>query len=231
MLEIALWRGGVQEVSALRKFLVQIRLLISDRKSTRLNSSHGYISYAVFCLKKKNVAHAPQLPPERAVGGVGARRVRNGAAGGTARSAPPTRRTSCLEALRLRRPAGPAAAAGPAPPRAPPRASRPRTRSRTASGRRGRAAAPGRETPGCPAGTRSARPARTRPPESRERSARRRGRRRTATACARNAAGTTPTRGPERRPGCARCQTWTSPRGAVAVAPGARRAGSPAPRR
>src|SRR2546422_6141673 len=31
-------------------------ILISprDRKSTRLNSSHGYISYAVFCLKKKN---------------------------------------------------------------------------------------------------------------------------------------------------------------------------------
>src|SRR2546429_1488551 len=27
--------------------------LSSDRKSTRLNSSHGYISYAVFCLKKK----------------------------------------------------------------------------------------------------------------------------------------------------------------------------------
>src|SRR2546422_1792051 len=26
---------------------------IQDRKSTRLNSSHGYISYAVFCLKKK----------------------------------------------------------------------------------------------------------------------------------------------------------------------------------
>src|SRR2546422_8289924 len=26
----------------------------TDRKSTRLNSSHGYISYAVFCLKKKN---------------------------------------------------------------------------------------------------------------------------------------------------------------------------------
>src|SRR5205809_5142838 len=26
---------------------------IADRKSTRLNSSHGYISYAVFCLKKK----------------------------------------------------------------------------------------------------------------------------------------------------------------------------------
>src|SRR2546422_6489667 len=27
--------------------------LQADRKSTRLNSSHGYISYAVFCLKKK----------------------------------------------------------------------------------------------------------------------------------------------------------------------------------
>src|SRR2546422_7937869 len=27
--------------------------LLQDRKSTRLNSSHGYISYAVFCLKKK----------------------------------------------------------------------------------------------------------------------------------------------------------------------------------
>src|SRR2546429_4084877 len=30
-----------------------------DRKSTRLNSSHGYISYAVFCLKKKK--HSPTL--------------------------------------------------------------------------------------------------------------------------------------------------------------------------
>src|SRR2546429_2942900 len=28
----------------------------TDRKSTRLNSSHGYISYAVFCLKKKKPA-------------------------------------------------------------------------------------------------------------------------------------------------------------------------------
>src|SRR6266542_6374134 len=31
---------------------------VRDRKSTRLNSSHGSISYAVFCLKKKNtLAH------------------------------------------------------------------------------------------------------------------------------------------------------------------------------
>src|SRR2546422_7196588 len=28
---------------------------VADRKSTRLNSSHGYISYAVFCLKKKKI--------------------------------------------------------------------------------------------------------------------------------------------------------------------------------
>src|SRR2546429_846229 len=32
----------------------------TDRKSTRLNSSHGYISYAVFCLKKKKkTTHHP----------------------------------------------------------------------------------------------------------------------------------------------------------------------------
>src|SRR2546429_7354455 len=30
-----------------------LQVLDRDRKSTRLNSSHGYISYAVFCLKKK----------------------------------------------------------------------------------------------------------------------------------------------------------------------------------
>src|SRR2546422_8214757 len=35
-----------------------------DRKSTRLNSSHGYSSYAVFCLKKKRTGNS--LPPERA---------------------------------------------------------------------------------------------------------------------------------------------------------------------
>src|SRR2546422_4099216 len=36
-------------------------LLQRDRKSTRLNSSHGYISYAVFCLKKKkNADNTPQ---------------------------------------------------------------------------------------------------------------------------------------------------------------------------
>src|SRR5687768_18260474 len=38
-----------------------------DRKSTRLNSSHGYISYAVFCLKKKIsrhvITHSHHQPP------------------------------------------------------------------------------------------------------------------------------------------------------------------------
>src|SRR3712207_8955844 len=33
---------------------------VGDRKSTRLNSSHANISYAVFCLKKKPI---PRLPP------------------------------------------------------------------------------------------------------------------------------------------------------------------------
>src|SRR2546422_8189411 len=34
-----------------------------DRKSTRLNSSHGYISYAVFCLKKKKPSQPMRLLP------------------------------------------------------------------------------------------------------------------------------------------------------------------------
>src|SRR2546422_1731575 len=36
-----------------RAALLTLRRKSGDRKSTRLNSSHGYISYAVFCLKKK----------------------------------------------------------------------------------------------------------------------------------------------------------------------------------
>src|SRR3989449_7369540 len=37
-----------------KKFICPCHLgVFADRKSTRLNSSHGYISYAVFCLKKK----------------------------------------------------------------------------------------------------------------------------------------------------------------------------------
>src|SRR2546429_6390896 len=42
--------------------------VLRDRKSTRLNSSHGYISYAVFCLKKKKKSESAPLyrtPPAR----------------------------------------------------------------------------------------------------------------------------------------------------------------------
>src|SRR2546430_9863495 len=41
---------------------VSSRLRILDRKSTRLNSSHSQISYAVFCLKKKKKTTAPVNP-------------------------------------------------------------------------------------------------------------------------------------------------------------------------
>src|SRR2546429_1756598 len=40
-----------------RRPVAERRHLTRDRKSTRLNSSHGYISYAVFCLKKKKQSH------------------------------------------------------------------------------------------------------------------------------------------------------------------------------
>src|SRR2546429_2313171 len=41
-------------VSCIQRDQVRVWRREIDRKSTRLNSSHGYISYAVFCLKKKN---------------------------------------------------------------------------------------------------------------------------------------------------------------------------------
>src|SRR2546422_43191 len=43
------WRGGNRCRSPMPGIVPE------DRKSTRLNSSHGYISYAVFCLKKKKM--------------------------------------------------------------------------------------------------------------------------------------------------------------------------------
>src|SRR5688572_31870675 len=39
--------------------------LRADRKSTRLNSSHSQISYAVFCLKKKTTSSSELSPPTR----------------------------------------------------------------------------------------------------------------------------------------------------------------------
>src|SRR3712207_7615676 len=41
---------------------VRTRLIGEDRKSTRLNSSHANISYAVFCLKKKNYRRHSSYP-------------------------------------------------------------------------------------------------------------------------------------------------------------------------
>src|SRR5205809_4915930 len=38
-----------------------------DRKSTRLNSSHGYISYAVFCLKKNRRSHTGKSRQQDAI--------------------------------------------------------------------------------------------------------------------------------------------------------------------
>src|SRR2546422_5908416 len=45
--------AAVPQFDPIRRVSVAVAQRI-DRKSTRLNSSHGYISYAVFCLKKKN---------------------------------------------------------------------------------------------------------------------------------------------------------------------------------
>src|SRR2546422_4565110 len=45
--------GEQVEQGARAEPIAFLRDAARDRKSTRLNSSHGYISYAVFCLKKK----------------------------------------------------------------------------------------------------------------------------------------------------------------------------------
>src|SRR2546422_7673330 len=52
---LAMTRRSIYEFPAPADQSHEQRLVIQprDRKSTRLNSSHGYISYAVFCLKKK----------------------------------------------------------------------------------------------------------------------------------------------------------------------------------
>src|SRR2546429_6394812 len=47
-----IWTGE-HGLAAGRVFASRLAEICGDRKSTRLNSSHGYISYAVFCLKKK----------------------------------------------------------------------------------------------------------------------------------------------------------------------------------
>src|SRR2546429_2619917 len=46
-------RLSQREGSPRPRAILVLEQVHQDRKSTRLNSSHGYISYAVFCLKKK----------------------------------------------------------------------------------------------------------------------------------------------------------------------------------
>src|SRR5205809_6619711 len=51
---VRLTQGDYGKMKIYREDPVDVALEFQqDRKSTRLNSSHGYISYAVFCLKKK----------------------------------------------------------------------------------------------------------------------------------------------------------------------------------
>src|SRR5256886_5537769 len=66
-----LYRGGEYTVDFLPKIKIEVVVpdhlvdkvseVIADRKSTRLNSSHSQISYAVFCLKKKKLVPARDL--------------------------------------------------------------------------------------------------------------------------------------------------------------------------
>src|SRR2546430_6547059 len=57
----AIWPAGPPKLSAATRS--HTRVAAGDRKSTRLNSSHSQISYAVFCLKKKKHHYDPHTPP------------------------------------------------------------------------------------------------------------------------------------------------------------------------
>src|SRR3712207_7982790 len=76
------WRKVEEKLNALPQFTTEIDgvdihfihvrsqhedamplIMTQDRKSTRLNSSHANISYAVFCLKKKHLRSPSQLQP------------------------------------------------------------------------------------------------------------------------------------------------------------------------
>src|SRR3712207_7062555 len=52
-------RSSGQPVRPLQHLAISLDQSPEDRKSTRLNSSHANISYAVFCLKKKIAAYPP----------------------------------------------------------------------------------------------------------------------------------------------------------------------------
>src|SRR5690606_40225938 len=68
MMPILFFKGGFMKstvlvllslfcLSSFANTITQVRVPLRDRKSTRLNSSHVKISYAVFCLKKKTRQH------------------------------------------------------------------------------------------------------------------------------------------------------------------------------
>src|SRR2546429_7014074 len=54
--QMAAW-NALYQIRDFSAHVQQLEAFAGDRKSTRLNSSHGYISYAVFCLKKKKNIH------------------------------------------------------------------------------------------------------------------------------------------------------------------------------
>src|SRR5437867_7181675 len=57
---LPIWSGRTPG-RASRGHLPRCPVRCRDRKSTRLNSSHRTISYAVFCLKKKNTLQSPRI--------------------------------------------------------------------------------------------------------------------------------------------------------------------------
>src|SRR5699024_12221612 len=59
--------SGAIDVKSSKNAGVALLDLTSDRKSTRLNSSHVSISYAVFCLKKKKQKKKPEAYTQNAV--------------------------------------------------------------------------------------------------------------------------------------------------------------------
>src|SRR2546429_4818449 len=63
--EYVTYRLGGQRVAEYTNATHTQLVRLGDRKSTRLNSSHGYISYAVFCLKKKKKLASVRSQPYR----------------------------------------------------------------------------------------------------------------------------------------------------------------------
>src|SRR5258708_27264627 len=75
-MNLPFYRPPVREVLALEPAPRLVTMARRDRKSTRLNSSHQIISYAVFCLKKKKPhcrkqRNTPRHPPSGARTSVG----------------------------------------------------------------------------------------------------------------------------------------------------------------